>query len=382
MKKRADGRYTKKIKIATNKFKYVYASTPEELEKKIDDIKDQLRQDLKINKDTFGYWRSRWEEEISDSSLTPGTITSYLSASKHLSSLDDKLIREVTADDVESILSKLADRNPTTNRPTAKSTLRLIVKVLSFIYLKARRNRIVSYNLAEDIVIRKGEAAHKRRILTKEEQQRINTLPHECKLFAMLCLHLGLRRSEALALTWSDIDLNNRTVKIDKAINFDGNTPFVKDTTKTIAGIRTVPIPDILMPILEDNKKDSSEIVINRNGKHLSQTQFRKLWNSYMTDYNIFFGDFSKDVDLSFDENGHPKKHQPKKIPLRTNTFTPHELRHTYCTNLYYAGIDAATAMVLMGHSSITVTLNIYTHLDKSHTTSSIQKLNNFLNLQ
>ncbi|MGN1348996.1 MAG: tyrosine-type recombinase/integrase [Acutalibacteraceae bacterium] len=43
-------------------------------------------------------------------------------------------------------------------------------------------------------------------------------------------------------------------------------------------------------------------------------------------------------------------------------SFTPHQLRHTYCSILYWSGVDLKTAQVLMGHSDLSVTANIYTH--------------------
>lgn len=48
--------------------------------------------------------------------------------------------------------------------------------------------------------------------------------------------------------------------------------------------------------------------------------------------------------------------------------FTPHIFRHTYATNLYYAGIDIKTAQYLLGHSSLDMTLKVYTHLDNEQT--------------
>ena len=66
-------------------------------------------------------------------------------------------------------------------------------------------------------------------------------------------------------------------------------------------------------------------------------------------------------------------------LPMRIKTFTPHQLRHTFCTLLYDAGIDVLTARDQMGHSEITTTLSIYTHLDKQHRKKSMEKFNVFL---
>jgi site-specific recombinase XerD len=58
---------------------------------------------------------------------------------------------------------------------------------------------------------------------------------------------------------------------------------------------------------------------------------------------------------------------------------SPHVFRHTYATMLFYAGVDMKAAQYLLGHSSATTTLEIYTHLDKSKVFSNVEKINNFI---
>ena len=62
------------------------------------------------------------------------------------------------------------------------------------------------------------------------------------------------------------------------------------------------------------------------------------------------------------------------------NDVTPHILRHTYATKLYYAGVDLKTAQYLLGHSNIQITLEIYTHLDKLKTNDIGDKINKVFN--
>lgn len=65
-------------------------------------------------------------------------------------------------------------------------------------------------------------------------------------------------------------------------------------------------------------------------------------------------------------------------IRLVAKDITPHMFRHTYATNLYYAGIDIKTAQNLLGHASIQMTMDIYTHLDSKKITTAGDKLNAF----
>ena len=63
-------------------------------------------------------------------------------------------------------------------------------------------------------------------------------------------------------------------------------------------------------------------------------------------------------------------------------TFTPHELRHTFCTLLYKAGVDVITARDQMGHKDISVTQGIYTHLDKTEKKRKMVQLDRYLEKQ
>ncbi len=69
----------------------------------------------------------------------------------------------------------------------------------------------------------------------------------------------------------------------------------------------------------------------------------------------------------------------PTGIPVLVDPFTAHQLRHTYCTMLYLAGVDLKTASKLMGHSDVKITLDIYTHLDEKYKRLNIDKFNNYI---
>ena len=79
------------------------------------------------------------------------------------------------------------------------------------------------------------------------------------------------------------------------------------------------------------------------SGKLHSETSWKRMWESYMNTMNAKYGDFSSVIGTA------PKKSQ-KKRPMIIQTFTPHQLRHTYITMLYLAGVDVMTAKEQAGH--------------------------------
>ena len=71
--------------------------------------------------------------------------------------------------------------------------------------------------------------------------------------------------------------------------------------------------------------------------------------------------------------------HDPKGVPMVIEGFTAHQLRHTYASILYMAGVDVVTAKELMGHADIQTTLEIYTHLSKTYKKKEVSKLDEYL---
>ena len=78
-------------------------------------------------------------------------------------------------------------------------------------------------------------------------------------------------------------------------------------------------------------------------------------------------------------DTGEKNKYGSRKLPMMIEPFTPHQLRHTFCTFLYAAGYSAIEAKYQMGHSNIQTTVNIYTHLDKANKRESKGKLTKYL---
>ena len=150
---------------------------------------------------------------------------------------------------------------------------------------------------------------------------------------------------------------------------------------KTAAGERVVHVPQPLVDYLKTERKaDSSTLYVvhTASGKRMTETAWRRVWSSYMTDLNIkygFRGAVNKHATRKKDKDGK----EQKSLPIVIRTFTPHELRHTFCTLLCMAGVDVLTARDQMGHKDISVTQGIYTHLGHTQKAKSMKSLDDFL---
>lgn len=379
-KTRSDGRVAVQIYLGTvdgkRKYKTVYGANQKEAETKAEEIRRQIFSGLDISAqdDSFKSWADSWIN-IKAATVSAGRLSTYKSHLTHLKPLNNAQITKIRTVDIQSIISELAIENPRTHKPTAKKTLIGIKGTVAQIMQLAIDNRVINYNPALAVKITAKESPAERRALTEEEQSWIVNTPHRAQLPAMIMLFAGLRRGEVAALEWYDIDLEAATININKTVEFINGYPHVKNTGKTKNSIRTVDIPNILVDFLKTEKKKANSIYVCTNGKGqlMTESSWRRMWSSYLTDLNLKYGDFSKFT------NQPKSKFDPKGTPFIIPYFTAHWLRHTYATMLYFAGVDVLTAMYQLGHADIQTTLNIYTHLDKKFKRKSMAKLDEFL---
>lgn len=114
-------------------------------------------------------------------------------------------------------------------------------------------------------------------------------------------------------------------------------------------------MPNPLANLLRDyiGKIDSLYLFTGQNGTIMSDATYKRFWNGIYNKINNALGGTNKVME-------HNKVINPG---IRATNLTPHTFRYNYATTLYYCGIDVKEAQRLLGHSSIKVTLEIYTHL-------------------
>lgn len=382
-KKRQDDRYVAKVMV-DGKAKYVYGKTIKERDEKVRELKRKLDKGLDISaeRDTFGYWREKWLR-VKKSEASSAWYNACKIYSDKLESLDHIPIHQIKAIDLQDILLDMVSAVSTsTGKPYSQKTLKTIKDTAAGIMDMAFDNRVVDYNPFSRVKVPKAqkETEH-RQSLTKEQQKWIEDTPHRAQTAAMIMMHAGLRRGELLALLWSDIDIDNKTISITKSVAMEGNKPVVKQGGKTKAATRVVYIPDKLADYLRTVPKTTPLVCPAKNGALMSSTSWKTMWDSYIYDLNIKYGDFSSCLKWlkkhTADER--PNKCHPEKLPILIPQFTAHWLRHTFVTNMYQAGVDVMTAQQQAGHSDIKVTMGIYTHLDAEYKKVNMSKLNDYL---
>ncbi len=193
------------------------------------------------------------------------------------------------------------------------------------------------------------------RILTEEEQKRFKSVLlyniDETKLGVLIALYTGLRIGEICALSWKDIDFEcsvirvNHTVARVKCDDGSGKTKLIIDAPKTKSSLREIPIPSILFPILKQRALASkSDYVVSTNGTFVSTRTFDYRYRALLRKSEI--------SELNF-----------------------HSLRHTFATRCVNAGVDVKTLSEILGHSNVSITLNLYVHPSFEMKKAQLEKL-------
>lgn len=234
-------------------------------------------------------------------------------------------------------------------------------------------NRIFKYAVLMDILDsnpfdkvikpKSRQTQRKGNFLTKEELKEFLKLAQTATLsyffpLVHLMSYTGLRQGEALALKWSDIDFENKKITVDKTAARIKEKQTLQ-TPKTKNSKRVISIDPTTLSILKSWKKDQIKIYF-RNGKHFEGddnfifTNQRADW-VHIHNFIPYFKRFVTD-------------HKLKPI-------TPHGLRHTHASLLFSAGVEPKNISDRLGHSTVQITLDLYTHITEEQRTDTVEKL-------
>lgn len=295
-----------------------------ELDKFVEEIKDGNNVSSNINFITFA---QKWLDDYAKPNLRERTVQGYkdylnLRLIPYFGNMN---LSDIQLYDIQKFVNSLSST-------LSSETIRKYKNCLSCIFNYAVRWNFLKFNPCNGVIIPKGlDTSIKPVFLTKDEVKQLllylnkEDLKHQ--IIVRLALQCGLRRSEILGLTWNAIDFKNNTISIYQATTTIRGVGTVISDTKNQSSIRTIYVKDEIIELLKKMPKET-ELIFNG----ISNNAVSKWFKRFI-----------------------------EKNSLKHMRF--HDLRHTHATLLIANGIDMKTVSSRLGHSNISTTMNIYTHV-------------------
>ena len=340
---RADGRIVMTKTISGKRVAF-YGQTDREVEQKFKVYLEQSATNLKVSKPkvrTFDKCAEDWWEK-KEPELSPGSVRVYKARYNEIKSYFNKIpVSEITPLEIVTYLRQLQAQDYSQKVINSKKSI--IKSILDNALIKGE----IPLNPCVNLPTVKGKARVSRQPASECDIKAIEAHKNDSDMGRMFyfILWTGARRGEAEALQWKHIDLEHGIAHICQSVAYSSPTPQIK-STKTESGKRDVILPPNVIDVL-----------IGRNGKP-EQFVFFPKGLPLEREFQVTIDSFRRDAGI---------------------TCTLHQLRHSYATMLHSAGIDAKDAQYLLGHSSITVTQDIYTALDKDAKSKAALQISQYI---
>ena len=342
--KRKDGRYVGKFiaEYADNgkaQYHYVYGKTYEEAESKVLIGREIASRYLSGRYITVGKVYREWLNAVVNR-VKESTLANYRNKfEKHiLPEFGDIPCADLTAGRINAFINKkLADG-------LSASYVRDIFTVFKTMLKYAQEEYGFKLSL-KNVVLPKAERKQVEKISDAEQKRLVSYLKANMSLTAfgiLLSLFMGLRIGELCGLKWEDVDFQNKILHIHRTVqrinsaNGNRKTKIVISAPKSATSFRDIAIPDALMRYFEMFRDEAEHFILSGTDKPVEPRTMQ---------------------------------YRYKKI-LRTadvENHNYHKLRHTFATNSAEKGFNVKALSAVLGHSSVTLTLNRYIHPDRTY---------------
>ena len=344
----------------------LYGSTKKELHEKVLETQQQIEErTFRQQTPSVREYCEKWLL-MKSANVRETTMIDYRSKVKNyiIAPLGKRRMDDVTADDIRMALVPVSEKSA--------SVFKSVVVLYKSIFNSAIKSKVISRNPTAYLSAKGGGVPQEERAaLTDEQAERliktVEGLPPYP--FVLIGLYTGLRREEILGLKWDSVflDADAPYLTVQRAWHTESNRPVILNELKTKAAKRNIPIPIRLLAALREAKQAStSEFVIaNRDGDPLSYTQFKRLW-TYIKTRTVKDRTYYRYVDgvrkafVVHPKLGEKASRNGRVVYSLDFEVTPHQLRHTYITNLIHAGVDPKTVQYLAGHENSKITMDIY----------------------
>lgn len=339
---------TKVVQFPDGSRKYFRGKTQEELDEKVLKAQILMKSGVDIcSEETFAHFAQMWYDLYKKPYLRKNSLNSikYVLNDHILPYIGSYRLRDITPMQIQSIIASPSGKS--------NSLQSKVLVAMRNIFNVAQENGLIVRSPVSSTLKPTGKTTQEKKTLTVEESPLLlNKVQNtRAKTFLLIALHTGMRRGEILGLQWKGIDFKEKVIHVrHNAIVSKGETTVSEDL-KTNAAKRNLPLSEELEVWLVQRKKTSHSqyVIATENHKPLTKSSYRSMWRLI--------------------ERELPGTH-----------ISAHILRHTYITRLFEAGLDMKEIQYLAGHSTMDMTLKVYTHYDRrSREAKTAEKVRNAL---
>lgn len=358
---RKDGRWVFEVTLEDHSRKPYYFKTEKEALAKQRAVLNELAQGILATgpQQTLKQFLEYWLEDVYKVAVR---LTTYRNCRiivyKHIiPALGHIKLQKLTTQQVQSFYAKKLKSGTTASR------VRNIQAALHSALDHARRARLVSINVCDDVKVPAREEPN-RQPLTPEQASRLvkKMKGHRLEGILTLALATGMREGELIGLRWSEVDLEKGILRVARTVTYVTGYGFVEGEPKTPKSKRPIVLPQFVIDMLKRHR--------------VSQLETRLAFGSTWVDRNLVFPD--NDGDYVIGETLVRRfRRLLKEADLPRIRF--HDLRHSAATLLLSMGVEMKVVQELLGHSSISITADIYGHVLPPTHKGAMDKMSGFL---
>ncbi|MBR6835397.1 MAG: site-specific integrase [Oscillospiraceae bacterium] len=321
-----------------------------------------------------------WIEMYCIPNLKPTTITNYKKYVRlHIAPVIGKYrLASITAEQLQTLINNMVSNGYSKNtvlsiKGILSSSFNYAVQPLH--YIKASPMTFVKIPKGSRTNYRSSQ--YVRDVIEKDIIEQIfERFPKGSSTYLpmMLAYHCGMRLGEAYAVTWDTVDFENKTITINKQLQWDEIKKYWYLTPPKYNSCRTIDIDESLLSLLTELKDKQ-----DRAREYYADDYVTIHYND-KTGINEQTGEVIRFINVY--ENGgfiQPRtmQHTSSVIHKFYPAFNFHSLRHTHCTRLLEAGLPIKYVQERLGHKNISVTMDIYNHLTQNQAELSKKALEN-----
>ncbi len=368
--KRSDGLYMGRFQISGVRY-CCYGKTVKGVQSQIDNMKYEAKHGtlLKPERLTVDSWFTTWLDTYKKNNVKIATYDRYSNVYQNcISSRIGKFkLVDVKPQMIQKLINDLHDAG------YAQTTIKLVDIVLHQLFKQAVKDQLILYNPVEAVTLpsERNIKPEERRVMTPEEQKTFMEYAESSVYYPyyVLALETGMRINEVCGLEWSDIDFKKKEIHVSGTLHYERGSGRWKDTPKTRTSDRIIPMLPDVEAILKSCSSQQKRNRLKLGAKYKTEPGLEHIVLTYPEGGAFWDEGIRKDIQKIVDRiNADGIEFAP---------IHPHTFRHTFATRAAESGMPMQVLKTILGHSSLAMTADLYSHVLPDTKQDEMQKIAN-----